>query len=268
MPPARTIRTEKVGKVEVRLAQQGATFHGLADGKPVVTGTDADKVWRDLLDNIGTAGPNYFGYSGAKARFLRQYPESFTCAAYIADERDYKLKAKEKLDKAASVEKAATGVGFTEAALAAFRDTNLLYPVEKAKVKDILRSPQGDEFVRAAARFTLGEGRTALAAMERILKPQDANKWTIVSYLPFLWRPDEHMFLKPEVTKDFAERVGHRFARDYEAPLRIAVYESLLALAARTAQEIAELGPRDRIDVQSFIWVVGLPEPAVATPAP
>ena len=65
------------------------------------------------------------------------------------------------------------------------------------------------------------------------------------------------MFLKPEVTGDFAVRVGHRFASDYEPGLNIAVYDSLLDLAARTSAELADLNPRDRIDVQSFIWVIG-----------
>jgi hypothetical protein len=65
------------------------------------------------------------------------------------------------------------------------------------------------------------------------------------------------MYLKPEATKDFAERVGHKFANEYEARLALPVYESLLDLAAKTAAELAELKPRDRIDVQSFIWVVG-----------
>jgi hypothetical protein len=65
------------------------------------------------------------------------------------------------------------------------------------------------------------------------------------------------MYLKPEATKDFAERVGHRFAKDYKATLDLKVYESLLDLVDKTAAELAELKPRDRIDVQSFIWVVG-----------
>ena len=93
--------------------------------------------------------------------------------------------------------------------------------------------------------------------MERALKPHESAKWTVATYLPFLWRPESHMFLKPEVTKDFAARVGHRFASDYEPRLDLAVYESLLDLASKTAAELAELKPRDRIDVQSFIWVVG-----------
>ena len=77
------------------------------------------------------------------------------------------------------------------------------------------------------------------------------------NHLPFLWRPEEHMFLKPEVTKDFAARVAHRFAMDYQARLDFSVYESLLDLVSKTAAELAQLKPRDRIDVQSFIWVVG-----------
>jgi hypothetical protein len=93
--------------------------------------------------------------------------------------------------------------------------------------------------------------------MQRALKPYNSAKWTVVTYLPFLWRPEEHMFLKPEATKDFAARVGHRFASEYEPRLEMSVYESLIDLASTTATELKELKPRDRIDVQSFIWVVG-----------
>ena len=81
--------------------------------------------------------------------------------------------------------------------------------------------------------------------------------WPAATYLPFLWEPDTQMFLKPEVTKDFADRVGHPFARTYSARLDPEVYESLLDLARETTEEIASLKPVDRIDIQSFIWVVG-----------
>ena len=121
----------------------------------------------------------------------------------------------------------------------------------------MLRGPPADPFIQAAARFTLGGGKQALVDMEHALKPYDSAKWTVATYLPFLWRPEAHMCLKPEVTKDFAARVGHRFASDYEPRLDIAVYDSLLDLVARTEAELAELEPRDRIDVQSFIWVIG-----------
>jgi hypothetical protein len=68
--------------------------------------------------------------------------------------------------------------------------------------------------------------------------------------------------------KDFASRVGHRFSSDYEPRLKLDVYHSLLDLASETAQELSALEPRDRIDVQSFIWVVGSYEEATEPPRP
>ena len=138
-----------------------------------------------------------------------------------------------------------------------FRATNLLAPFEMMRVQDLLRGASADSFIRAAARFALGESASALAEMAHLAKPHECAKWTVVTYLPFLWRPDLHMFLKPEVTKDFAERIGHEFVHAYATTLDMAVYDSLLDLARRTEDEIADLHPRDRIDVQSFIWVVG-----------
>jgi hypothetical protein len=172
-------------------------------------------------------------------------------------ERNYKVEAKERLDANAPVEKCATGSGFAEAVWRAFQ-TNLLNPqFERPLVRKVLQGPTADNFIRAAARFTLGDTKTALLEMEAALKPHRVAKWTVVTYLPFLWRPEEHMYLKPEAMKDFAQRVGHRFAHEYEPRLYLRVYESLRDLASRTAKEIADLKPRDRIDVQSFIWVVG-----------
>ena len=93
--------------------------------------------------------------------------------------------------------------------------------------------------------------------MAPALKRHDAAKWTIVTYLPFLWRPEEHMFLKPDVTRKFAGRVGHRFDNDYSSRLDAKVYDSLLDLVRETRAELKSLAPRDNIDIQSFIWTVG-----------
>jgi hypothetical protein len=252
-----TVKTGRAGKIELRLAERDHCFFGLAGGKILTEGHDADDVWRRLHDELRKASPKYFGFNGARNRFLHFFPNGFHSAGYDREERNYKIAAKSKLELTAPVETAATGNGFGEAILSVFRATNLLYPVEKSRLQDVLRGPGADDFVRAAASFTLGERKPALLHMENSLKPHDNAKWTVVTYLPFLWRPEEHMFLKPEVTKDFAERVGHRFASDYEPRLDIGVYESLLDLASKTAVELADLQPRDRIDVQSFIWVVG-----------
>ncbi len=268
----KTIREANLGDKVLRLVEKDKLFIGviIADGvrKAQIDGDDADDVWRRLHDEAAKANPRYFGFDGARARFLHFFPNGFHSAGYAKEERDYKVAAKNKLDAAVPLEMAATGAGFGEAILSVFRATNLLSPFEKTRLQDVLRGPAANPFIRAAAHFAMGETKSGLLEMERALKPHDCAKWTVVTYLPFLWEPEKHMFLKPEVTKDFAARVGHRFASDYEARLDIAVYDSLLDLVARTTTELVDLKPRtttelvdlkprDRIDVQSFIWVIG-----------
>jgi hypothetical protein len=257
----KTISTAKLGKLDLRLVEKDRRFFGLviADGGRTaqIEGDNADDVWRRLHDEAAKSTAQYFGFEGARNRFLHIFPNGFQSEEYFEQERNYKVAAKSKLDTTVRVDQAATSAGFGEAILAVFRATNLLSPFEKTRMQDVLRGPNADHFVQAAARFTLGEGKSALIDMERALKPHDNAKWTVASYLPFLWRPDQHMFLKPEVTNDFAARVGHRFYLDYEARLGLAVYERLLDLVDKTAAALADLKPRDRIDVQSFIWVVG-----------
>jgi hypothetical protein len=65
------------------------------------------------------------------------------------------------------------------------------------------------------------------------------------------------MFLKPTVTADFADRVGHEFHHRYNPEPNPDTYTSLLDLVATTRKAILSLEPRDNLDIQSFIWVVG-----------
>jgi hypothetical protein len=256
----KTIKETHVDKTLLRLVDTGKFFVGVAivgdATKLRIEGATADEVWTRLHDDVGKTNPKYVGYAGARNRFLHFFPNGFHSNGYEANERGYKVAARARLLQSVPLADAAEGLGFGEAVLSVFRATNLLSPFEKTRLQNVLRGPSANPFIRAAARFTLGETRAALLDLERALKPHDAAKWTVVSYLPFLWRPETHMFLKPEVTKDFAARVGHRFASDYEPRLGHEVYDSLLDLVLETEGELAELGPRDRIDVQSFIWVV------------
>jgi hypothetical protein len=257
----KTIREGTAGKAKLRLVQTDKEFVVLAieGGKTIaqISGQDADEVWNALQMELTREGPNWFGYAGVRARFLHWFADGFTSPAYLAQERDYKLRAKTELEKTTPVEEAASGSGHSEAVLRAYRATNLLYPIEKTRMQGLLRGADGDAFIQAAARFALGEGKTALRTMETLLRPHDNAKWTVVTYLAFLWRPEEHIFLKPEVTKDFAERVGHGLARSYAADLDYGIYEDLLDMAGVIRQSMADLQPRDMIDIQSVIWVAG-----------
>lgn len=257
-----TIREVIRGKLTLRLLKVSTGYLGAVIGDKTgrtahIKGTDAEDVWQRLQAEAVKADNSYFGFDGARLRFLKFFPQSFATATYATEERNYKVKAKQKLDTTVPLAEAATGTGFAADARKVYQATNFLTPIEKTKLGDVLKSPSGDAFVQAAAAFALGGGAPALHDMDRILRPFDCAKWTFVTYLPFLWRPDAHAFLKPVVTKDFASRVGHRFAVDYEPQLDFAVYESLLDLYRHTEMEIADLHPRDRLDTQSFIWVVG-----------
>ncbi len=254
----RTVRQGTLGKRELRLVQKDGRFHGLVDGQKCVDGTDADDVWQRLHDDAGKADPRYFGYAGARTRFLKFFPKGFQSKRFSCLERDYKLEAKTKLDDTAPLTEALNGSGFGEAVLSVFQATNLLSPFEKIRVKDALRGQDSDAFVRAAANFTDHPGEAALRGLEDVLKlkPHDCAKWTVATYLPFLWRPETHMYLKPEATKDFAARVGHPFARLYKPQLNFDIYSSLRDLVEETSNELSDLAPHDRIDIQSFIWVV------------
>jgi hypothetical protein len=257
----RTIRTDTIGKHTLRLVAVDKTFAGLlitaGQQKARIDGEDPDAVWRELKALVGKSSDAYFGFEGALTRFRSFFPDGFQSAHFEKSERDYKLEAKRRLEEQAPLDEALTGTGYGEAVLAAFRATNLLSPYEKTRLQPLLRGPDADTFVQAAARFATDDIAQALAMMSAVLARYNCAKWTVVTYLPFLWRPENHMFLKPVVTGDFAERVGHPFAHDYQPALDPDVYSSLLDLTETTRKSTRALNPRDNIDLQSFVWVVG-----------
>jgi hypothetical protein len=258
-----TIQQEDRGTLTLRLLQTGAGYSGVIVNKSggrvaLIDGTDRNDVWRRLEDEAAKTRKGYIGFDGARARFLRFFPQGFETPLYAQYEREYKDKARDKLERFAPLEQALRAEGLGKVILEVYRGTNLIEQrFELRRVQDLLRSPSADGFIRAAAKLANGAGATALAEMAQLAKPYECAKWTVVTYLPFMWRPETHMFLKPEVTKEFAERVGHQMIHAYKPTLDMSVYDSLQDLALRTEYEIADLHPHDRIDVQSFIWVVG-----------
>jgi hypothetical protein len=62
------------------------------------------------------------------------------------------------------------------------------------------------------------------------------------------------VFLKPEVTNAAATTLG--FNLNYAASPNWLTYSRLLMMGRVYMEQLAELKPRDLIDVQSFIWVV------------
>ena len=252
---------EKISECQVIIAENAGSYRGvvLRNGKQEASldGQDLDQLKAALRNQAGILHPEYYGIKGAKDRFLRFFPKAFDDPEYKKQERDYKDQARAALLAAAPLELALEGDNGLAARCRKGTSTNLLSQFEAARLSEVLASSEGGKFLRAAAAFATLPDQKSLTAMGNAIAPHGRVSWPLVTYFPFLWNPDEHMFLKPTATLDFATRVGDKLARTYEAAMVIGVYEDLLELATDTNTTIADLQPKDRIDVQSFIWVVG-----------
>jgi hypothetical protein len=258
----KTIREANFGNSIVRLLEMKDGYAGIIIHNSKRLGpyydTDPDRLWQSLARERAKVHPDYFGYSGAKSRLLHVFPEGLAGQTYVDWERRYKLDAKAYLDLHLPLEQAHNAVADNcRSALRTFQKTNLLSQFEKARIAELLRGIRGSDFIKAAAEFADGAIKSGLFTMERLLREHGQPSWPVATYLAFLWRPHEHMFLKPKTTVDFARRVGNGFADSYSSEFRAEVYASLLGLAEETELEISDLAPRDRIDVQGFIWIVG-----------
>jgi hypothetical protein len=252
---------EKIGDCTIRIISEGGKYRGVVIRKAkmgaILDDDDLPRLQARLRNEAGKLHPSYIGMDGAIARFLSFFPGGFEDPLYVEDERSYKIKSVDKLGTILTLEEALDATADQAAAVRGAYVTNLLSPFELARTSAVLRGPTGAAFVQGAAAFTLGDYAAGLAAMGQAVAPHGRFSWPIATYLPNLWRPHEHMFLKPVATKDFAERIGHRFASDYDPGFNADVYLSLLSLVAETKAGLTSLNPDDQIDVQSFIWVVG-----------
>jgi len=82
--------------------------------------------------------------------------------------------------------------------------------------------------------------------------------WPLHTVFGFIARPDEHIFLKPRVTQEGAREYDYDF--EYKSRPNWNTYRSLLAFAEQVRSDVRDLEPRDYIDLQSFIWVLGSDE--------
>lgn len=261
----KTFPDEKLGGAVIRIGADKGVYSGriLRKGQPpgvVHTDTDLAVLQTRLRNEAGKLHPNYEGMDGAITRFLGFFPDGLGDRVFRQNERSYKEEAGRKLAAAATLDQARDASPAEALAVRKAFNTNVLSRFELARLHALLGSEQGPAFVRSAARFTDGDFGTGLAGMAAAIAPHGRHSWPMLTYLPSLWRPDEHIFLKPMATLDYAQRVGHRFQYDYVAEAEMSVYESLLDLFATTRAALTPIAPAagmDGIDVQSFIWVVG-----------
>ena len=144
--------------------------------------------------------------------------------------------------------------------------TNLLFSFEKMAVRDAVRTEEGAEaFARGLFDLLHGAGGIHArfdrwcAAVDNLPRRQTrVLTWPVVTVFGFLAQPQRHLFLKPTVTKIAAEKYGVELG--YGSTPSWEAYRRLLAFADAIRSDLADLAPRDMIDVQSFLWVQGSEE--------
>jgi hypothetical protein len=207
-----------------------------------------------------------------RRKFLRHFPGGFSGQKYLDWERGYKAAAHKEWQRQlgrATFRALLADKDFSEIAARAVRiesRTNLLFSFEKMAMRDAVRDPAGARgFAQGLYDFLHGPGRmeakftrwcAAVAALPR--RQTRVLTWPLVTVFGFIAQPDRHIFLKPNVTRVAAEAYGYAF--EYRSQPNWETYAGLLAFAETLQRDLADLRPRDMIDIQSFIWVLGSDE--------
>ena len=228
------------------------------------------------------SGAKRVGIEALRRSFLRSFPAGFHDPDYLGrvrpdtgeevGERNYKWRAHERyvelLGEGRAEELLAAGqidLLTERACRVVSQELNLLSRFEDMAFRDGLSADPiaAQRFFTALLPFiaaehprkdlfdALAEAFVGLPAEEG--KARVAT-WPVLTILPFLARPDLFVLVKPEVTKQCAERLP--FDIQYSSQLRWLTYERILKMSDYLREKLSDLMPRDYIDVQSLIWVV------------
>lgn len=209
-----------------------------------------------------------------RRKFLRFFPGGFEDVTYLAWERDYKWATHKRWAAALGKPEFARLLSageFREIAARAVRVEqqsrhSMIFSFEKMALRDAVKSAAGAErFARGLFAYLHGTGGAEnrlsawVAAVDSLPRKQTrVLTWPLVSVFGFIARPRVHNFLKPTVTRAAAQAYGFDF--QYESRPNWKTYRSLMDFARQIREDTEDLGPRDMIDIQSFMWVMGSSE--------
>ena len=209
-----------------------------------------------------------------RRKFLEYFPAGFRDPDYVELERGYKLETHERWNDVlgrSQFQPLLRDRHYTEIAARAVRVEqrsrhSMIFSFEKMALRDAVKSAAGAR-IFAEGLFQLLHGRGPLPrrfdawveAVGRLPRRQTrVVTWPLVTVFAFIAQPETHIFFKPVVTRRAALAYGFELA--YSPRPSWEVYASLLEFAERVRRDTRDLGPRDMIDLQSFIWVQGSDE--------
>ncbi len=207
-----------------------------------------------------------------RKKFLCYFPKGFVDEKYLNWERNYKWEAhlawEKVLNKYAFLE-LIEGEKYNEIAKLAVNietKTNLLFSFEKMALRDAVKLERGAKaFALGLFEYVYGAGdfrdrfENFAETLDRLPRKQTrVRTWPLQTVFGFIADPKKHIFLKPRVTQIAAENYGYDFS--YSSKPNWETYQSLLGFAKQVKKDNADLKPKDMMDLQSFIWVMGSDE--------
>jgi hypothetical protein len=210
----------------------------------------------------------------ARRLFLTMFPGGFADPRFLDWERDYKVDAHRLwIHDVGGRSRFAAALAegrHHELAAAATRieaSRALLFSFEKMALRDaVVRSEAGaSAFAEGLFDWLHGPG-SERARFERWVEVVQAlprrqtrvATWPVVTVFGAIARPRVHVFVKPLTIRRAAE--AYAFDLRYRSTPSWDTYGSVLDLARTVRDDLADLGPRDQIDVQSFLWILGSDE--------
>lgn len=217
----------------------------------------------DRIDPKAAAGGAYQSLNQSIDHFKYRYQGGFHGERYLHEERDYKVEAHELaktiLSRGELEPLLETGAyaDVCRSALQVVNKTNLIFPNEKMALRNGLK-PAERQKTFSVALHALLHGENAFRLMFQrfayVLNEVGAAKWTVATYFPFLLYPDRHQFIKPKYSQNAARICA--FDIKYTPKLSWRTYKQMLRFSDYLKSELADLEPRDNIDIQSFMWAI------------
>lgn len=247
----------------------------IIDKIPEMTDVELKRVRKNAIETLDDPGRHAYASEvldevdrqlelrhipGMIATFKEQYPGGFYGEQQARDERDYKERTAAEFqnllgrvefeallhsgDYQTFYDRAARLVGMTNFIQGSF---------EKPVLLDAIKANR-DQYMAALYEFIWGAEDLKIRFNEfmRFSESVGLAKWTYVTYFLFLSDPEKHMFVKPEMLKRSLEI--SQYPLDYEPTPSYDHYRQILEFSKWLKTRLAELEPRDMIDVHSFMW--------------
>ncbi|MDQ3917801.1 MAG: hypothetical protein M3348_04935 [Acidobacteriota bacterium] len=219
-------------------------------------------------------GQRSAGAERCRRKFLRFFPGGFRDETYLSWEREYKWETHERWEESLAREefrRLLRARQFSEAAARAVRVEqrsrySMIFSFEKMALRDAIKTEEGARaFAEGLYEFLHGGGQVErrfehwVEVVSQLPRRQTrVLTWPLVTVFGFIAQPRTHIFLKPNATRTAAREYGFDFK--YKSRPSWETYASLLEFAEAIRSDQRDLGPRDMIDLQSFMWVQGSDE--------